>query len=320
MLLEFQTRVLMPDLKSIRGEIIKDKTAAQDKIRRRYLAKLYKLTGIDTIIYASAFSPIQLPDIRLPNSIISITNDDIQGFMAALHGLKGKQLDLILHSPGGTLEAADQIVQYLRRKYEYIRAIVPQNAMSAATMIACACDEIVMGKHSAIGPIDPQITLVTENGQFTAPAQVIIMEYERAKNEVTANPNLNPIWATKFKAYPPGILDICETTLKLAKEKVTEWLEKYMLKDKMEMAKKIAEWLADFSIHKTHARPIGIEDAKKIGLKITQLESNQQFQEIVLSLYHSTIVTFETTNCTKLVENHKGQGRFLNIELNKIRK
>jgi ClpP class serine protease len=28
-------------------------------------------------------------------------------------------------------------------------------AMSAATMIACAADVIVMGKHSFLGPIDP---------------------------------------------------------------------------------------------------------------------------------------------------------------------
>ena len=44
--------------------------------------------------------------------------------------------------------------------------------MSAATMIACACDEIIMGKHSALGPIDPQITF----DSFTSPAQSILDE------------------------------------------------------------------------------------------------------------------------------------------------
>ena len=87
----------------------------------------------------------------------------------SLHGLTGKELDLILHSPGGSLEAAEQIVTYLRSKYDNIRAIVPQNAMSAATMIACACDEIMMGKHSALGPIDPQITVPTQVGPFHIP-------------------------------------------------------------------------------------------------------------------------------------------------------
>jgi len=56
-----------------------------------------------------------------------------------------------LHSPGGSIEAAEAIVTYLRSKFAHIRAIVPHSAMSAATMIAMACDEIVMGKHSFLG-------------------------------------------------------------------------------------------------------------------------------------------------------------------------
>ncbi|MEX2682977.1 MAG: hypothetical protein Q6373_015410 [Candidatus Sigynarchaeota archaeon] len=70
----------------------------------------------------------------LPSEAVSITLHDIQGLMAALHTMKGKSLDLILHSPGGQSEAAAQIVSYLRHKYENIRAIVPQNAMSAAAV------------------------------------------------------------------------------------------------------------------------------------------------------------------------------------------
>jgi ClpP class serine protease len=129
--------------------------------------------------------------------------------MSALHGLKGDKLDLILHSPGGSMEAADQIVQYLRSKYDYIRAIIPQNAMSAATMIACACDEIVMGKHSALGPIDPQVTFPTPSGSFTAPAQAILDEFEQAKKEVTSDPSTAPLWVSKVQAYPHGFLNVC---------------------------------------------------------------------------------------------------------------
>ena len=162
----------MPARGHIQEEIQKIKGAAQDDIRRRYLAALHEKTGRDTILYMSGFTSIKSPFI--PPPFQSINLQDLQGFMAALHGLKGKALDLILHSPGGSLEAADQIVQYLRRKYDDIRAVVPQNAMSAATMIACACDVIVMGKQSAIGPIDPQLTLPGPHGQFTTPAQAIL--------------------------------------------------------------------------------------------------------------------------------------------------
>jgi ClpP class serine protease len=145
----------MPTRDHIQAEIHRLKGAGQDDIRHKYLGKLNKRTGRDTVIYFSSYG-IQRP-FPVPATALSVSQDDIQGFMASLHKLKGDDLDLILHSPGGSLEAADQIVQYLRAKYKNIRAIVPQNAMSAATMIACACDEIVLGKHSAIGPIDPQM-------------------------------------------------------------------------------------------------------------------------------------------------------------------
>ena len=125
---------------------------------------------------------------------------------------------MIIHSPGGSVEAAEQVITYLRTKYDHIRAIIPQNAMSAATMLACACDEIIMGKHSAIGPIDPQITFPMQNGQlFTAPAHSILSEFEKAKQEILANPGVAPLWIPKVSSWPPAILDICEKTTLLAK-------------------------------------------------------------------------------------------------------
>jgi ATP-dependent protease ClpP protease subunit len=113
--------------------------------RREYLAKLHQATGRNIILYA----------MKPPLGAIWV--DDLQGFMAAQHELKGDQLDLIVHSTGGSSEAAEQIVSYLRQKYKHIRVIVPLYAMSAATMIACAADEILMGRQSALGPIDPQL-------------------------------------------------------------------------------------------------------------------------------------------------------------------
>lgn len=102
-------------------------------------------------MYCTAYSTSKAEGA--PNNGLSLVQEDIQGFMPAMHGQSKDQLDLIIHSPGGHVEAVEQIINYLLSKYSHIRAIVPQSAMSAATMLACACDEIVMGKHSAIGPI-----------------------------------------------------------------------------------------------------------------------------------------------------------------------
>ena len=69
--------------------------------------------------------------------------------------LEGDKLGLILRSPGGSPEAPEAIVLCMRSRFSDVRVVVPQLAMSAATMIACAADEVVFGKHSFLGPTDP---------------------------------------------------------------------------------------------------------------------------------------------------------------------
>lgn len=111
-----------------------------DLVRRKYLAQLYQHTKREIILYATKWTQ---HDVNVSPDAISIVDEDLQGIMEVIHGLKGPGLDLILHSPGGSLEAAEAIVHYLRSKFRNIRVVVPQMAMSAATMLACAADEIV---------------------------------------------------------------------------------------------------------------------------------------------------------------------------------
>lgn len=306
----------MPTRNSIATEIINAKAAAQDAVRRKYIKSLSDFTNRDTILYVTAYAAGKMGNI--PASAISIMNDDVQSFMTAMNGLKNDKLDLIIHSPGGSVEAAEQIVNYLRAKYAHIRAIIPHSAMSAATMIACACDEIIMGKHSAIGPIDPQITFPTPTGLFTAPAQSILSEFEIAKQEIIANPNVAPLWVNKLKNLPHGILDICKNTTKLSIQKVSLWLESYMFKDdpqKMQKANTIATWLGKAENHLTHGRPIPCNIASNQGLRIIELESDQKLQEKVLSVFHASMVTLDVTNCVKIVENQNGIGSYIQLNV-----
>lgn len=305
----------MPNRDDIQREIIQLKNSAQDSLRRNYLASLNKYTKRDTILYASAFAIGKGPGI--PPHVLSVGLDDIQGFMATLHGLKGTELDLILHSPGGSLEAAEQIVNYLRSKYTKIRAIIPQNAMSAATMIACACDEIWMGKQSAIGPVDPQITFPTQHGPFTAPAQSLLDDFEQAKQETAANPGVAPLWVAKMRDYPPGLFSVCSNTIQLAKEKVKTWLATYMFAGDPsadQKASDISEWLGNFSNHRTHGHPINFAEAQAKGLKVFLIESDQTLQERALSVFHATACTFMVSNTVKIIENHKGKGLYFNVD------
>ena len=299
----------MSDRNSILEEISQQKNLGQDIVRRKYIKQLSDYTHNDTVVYISSFGK---PGV--PSDAIQISNDDIQGFMTCLKGLTRHKLDLILHSPGGSLEAAEQIVQYLRSKYDYIRVIVPQNAMSAATMISCAADEIVMGKESAIGPIDPQMMVPGPNNTaMSIPAHSILEDFERAKAEVSQNPAVAPIWVPKIMAIPPGYLNLCKQTIDLSKEKVATWLDTYMFKTSEKKGKEIAEFLGNFGEHKTHGRPINYDIAKTKGLVVTRLEDDQKLQDCVLSVYHAAMVTMEVTNCVKMIENQNDKGYYITV-------
>ena len=236
--------------------------------------------------------------------------------MEAVHGIKEHDLDLILHSPGGSPEAAEAIVDYLRSKFDRIRVIVPHMAMSAATMIACAADEIVMGSHSSIGPIDPQVTLTTSLGVRSVPAQAIIEQFERAIEECK-DPAKMRAWIPMLNQYGPDLLRVCQNATELGKFLVAKWLTENMFKgepDGPTKATAISEWLGTHSNFWTHGRPISRETAIAHGLKISKLEENSELQDAVLSVYHATSHTFASTGAVKIIENHHGSAFIIQMQ------
>lgn len=66
-------------------------------------------------------------------------------------------IDVILHTPGGLVLAAEQIARALRDHPSPVTVLVPHYAMSGGTLIALAADEIVMDPHAVLGPVDPQL-------------------------------------------------------------------------------------------------------------------------------------------------------------------
>ena len=121
--------------------------------------------------------------------------------MLAIHELdRDKGLDLILHTPGGDGQATVSLVEYLREMFGTdMRAIVPQIAMSAGTMIACSCREIMMGKQSSIGPVDPQFGVIA--------AANLLEEVKKAKTDIITNPNLAMFWNPILGKITPSFLD-----------------------------------------------------------------------------------------------------------------
>lgn len=295
----------MPIWSEIAQEIKEESTPLGfDRIRRKYLKELSQHSGRQTILYATGWLQKQLPP-----SATSIGDEDMQGLMEVCYELEGDSLDLILHSPGGSAEAAEAIVQYLRCRFPYIRVIVPHVAMSAATIIACAADEIVLGEHSSLGPIDPQLILQTSVGPRVVPAQAILDQFNQAKKEC-GDPKKFNAWVPMLNQYGPDLLVQCESALSMSKELVENWLKIYMFKKEKnpsELAREVAAWLADHKHFKSHGRHISREQAESHKLKVIQLEEDKKLEDLVLSIYHATTHTFAGTSAVKIIENHIGR-------------
>lgn len=273
-----------------------------DIVRRKYLKALRQKTGRNIIIYYSGW--LQKPHLANQAGVeLAISDGDKNGFMATIHQLKREEgLDLILHTPGGSMAATKSLVAYLRDMFEgNIRAFVPQIAMSAGTMIACACSEIIMGTHSSIGPIDPQYG--------NLPAHGLVEEFEKAATEVKSDKSRILVWAPILQKIDPTMLSECIKVTAWAKEMVQEWLETGMLKDdpkKRSKAQQIVKALTDLAENKSHSRHIGYDRALAIGLNVKQLEADQDLQDAVLSVHHSCIATLQGTAAIKITENHLG--------------
>lgn len=268
-----------------------------DNLRSKYIKQLSNYTNRNTIAYYSGW----LKPGKTQN--IDINDTDITGFMNAIKGLDcSKGLDLVLHTPGGSPTAAEGIVKYLHNKFSSdIRVIVPQMAMSAGTMLSCSAKTIVMGKHSCLGPIDPQYS-------GTA-AHNIIMEFREAKNDLDKNPNAKTYWESQLNKYPPAFFYAVIDAINLSSSLTTEWLINYMFNGENE---KSAKQKADRIVstlnanNMSHSRHFSADVCKELGLNITELEEDQMLQENVLSLHHAYVITIDNSSATKIIENQNG--------------
>ena len=283
-----------------------------DAVRRKYLLELHEHTGRDIVLYASAW----LQKEARPDGV-SVNDEDIHGLMEVTSGMHHPCLDLILHSPGGSPEAAEAIVGYLRSRFDHIRVIIPHLAMSAATMIACAADEIVMGKHSFVGPTDPQLLLSTPLGIRSVPAQALLDQFDRAQRE-SKDPTKLAAWAPMLTQFGPDLIEQSETALELSKSLVKTWLASYMFKmedDGEHRADLVSEQLADHRYFKSHSRHLPRSELEKMGMRIVPLEEDPVLQDKSLSVFHAAMLTMSGTPALKIVESHQGRAFIKSVVL-----
>ena len=264
----------------------------------------------NVLYYASSF--LQKPQV--PGLFTSINMEDINGFMAGVHGHDfSKGLLLVLHTPGGMAEAAQTIVDYLRSKFSAIDVLVPTYAMSAGTMIALGCDRVVMGKQSQLGPTDPQ--LIVGNRAFSAHS--IVEQFEEAKAEISGNPTLAHAWAPVLRSFGPALLQEARKSISYGETLVRDWLEQYMFSERDDPASQAKEVAAHFggNQHGSHGRRINRDEVKQQHVEVMDLEDDQDLQEEVLTLYHLSTIAFEMGPAAKSVVSSNGKLWIKNLQM-----
>ncbi|MFZ5809771.1 MAG: SDH family Clp fold serine proteinase [Chloroflexota bacterium] len=166
-------------------------------------------------------------------------------------------IDLILHTPGGLVLAAEQIAKALCRHSAKVTVFVPHYAMSGGTLIALAADEIVMDENAVLGPVDPQI------GQHPAASILAVVE-QKSLDHVSDETLI--------------LADVSRKAIRQVKDTVREILLSHT---DAARAENLADILA--SGRWTHDYPISVEEARGLGLPISTDVPKEVYQ--LMNLY-----------------------------------
>lgn len=211
-----------------------------DAMRTRKIAELERKRGTRVILLVHRQETMSLLGFPLMRYID--INDSEEVLRAIQMTDEEVPLDIVLHTPGGLVLAALQIARAIRSHKGKVTVFVPHYAMSGGTLIALAADEIVMCKHSMLGPIDPQL------GQFPAASLIKVVEQK-------------PIAEVDDQTLI--MADIGRKAIQQVVEAATDLLRRHMdEKTAGEVAAKLATgtW--------THDYPISAEAARSLGLPV----------------------------------------------------
>ncbi|MDD3749836.1 MAG: ATP-dependent Clp protease proteolytic subunit [Firmicutes bacterium] len=166
---------------------------------------------------------------------------------------KNVPIDIILHTPGGLVLAAEQIARALTSHEAKVTVFVPHYAMSGGTLLALAADEIIMDEHAVLGPIDPQL------GNYPAVSILKAIE-QKDKNSLDDTTLILGDMAAK------AMVQIYESVYNLLLEKFPE--------DKaQEIARTLTEgrWTHDYPITCRMLRDMGLAACHEMPEEVYQL-------------------------------------------------
>lgn len=141
-----------------------------------------------------------------------ITHDDAMQFRDFFHNIEdGESIELLLHTNGGDVDAAEKLVEMVRDKVgeSGFRIIVPHLAKSAGTLMVLGADSAAMSDTSELGPIDPQVIIGDVNGgAMYLPAQSFLDAYDAHSKELRSDPS-DPVATLMLSKLNPTFRQTC---------------------------------------------------------------------------------------------------------------
>lgn len=221
-----------------------------------------------------------------------LASDILPSFNSLLKSIpkdnKKKNVCLLLHSSGGTLDVATSFVYMMRKKFKVFYIIIPEIAQSAATVLSFGADKILMSQFSCLSPFDPQFSLSTKSGIIGASTEDIKGYYslinELLKDDV-AKVQAFTILANRF---PPEVLGNLERVQKQV-EAVASKLLGYLNFSGAKIDSIINKFQTEFFSHQYR---IHFDEAKKLGLNVELMDEKlENLCSDLLEIYKENLGT-----------------------------
>jgi len=201
----------------------------QAERKSRVIALIHRQES-QSILGVPVASHIDIEDSEAVLRAIRLTPDD-------------QPIDVILHTPGGLVLAAEQIAKALVEHKGKVTVFIPHYAMSGGTLIALAADEIVMDRNAVLGPVDPQI------GAMPAASILQVVKYKKPQFISDETLMMADIAAKAQVQVASFIADVLTKHLPRAKA------------EQLAVALSEGRWTHDF--------PITVQFARQLGLPVT---------------------------------------------------
>jgi len=225
-----------------------------DAMRMRRIAQLERERNSRVILLVHRQETMRL--LGFPIARYIDINDSEEVMRAIQMTDADMALDIVLHTPGGLVLAALQIARALRGHKGKVTAFVPHYAMSGGTLIALAADEIVMCRHSVLGPIDPQL------GESPAASLIKVVE-EKPISEIDDKTLI--------------LADIGRKAIGQVKSAARKLVDRHLPE---EQAVAVAEKLSTGIW--THDYPITPDEARELGLPVSTEMPNRVLEMMAL--------------------------------------